>query len=177
MGDINGLISVFEDKQVGQSGATQGPAQQVPQQRGMGPAIYAANPYMPDASNSAAAAAYAPIVEEGVHFSGMLDLNGLWRVYNEKFRSYTYFSLHHQAKALLGIKQEAPHNAATDAILSIRLFRLFQLVQDKPEEMDRARKALLTSEMEPSFAKLNPAYDGVCMGNKKTCTCGSPFFF
>jgi len=40
-------------------------AQQVPQQRGAGPAMYAANPYMPDASNSAAAAAYAPLSPMG----------------------------------------------------------------------------------------------------------------
>ena len=30
-------------------------------------------------------------------------------------------------------------------------------------------------EPEPSFAKKFPIYDGVCMGNRKSCTCGAPF--
>ena len=28
----------------------------------------------------------------------------------------------------------------------------------------------------PSFAKRNPSFEGVCMGNRKTCTCGAAFF-
>lgn len=116
-------------------------------------------------------------LREGVDFSSMMDLNGLWRVFNERYKSYTYFSLHHQAKALLGISQEPPHNAATDSILSIRLFNLFQSVEVDETALTKARETLLSTPIEPSFAKNNPEYDGVCMGNKKTCKCGAPFFF
>jgi len=116
-------------------------------------------------------------LQEGRDFGGMMDLSGLWRVFNEKYQSYTYFSLQHQAKALLGIIQEAPHNAATDAILSVRLYNLYKHLETNGAEMGRAHKALLLTTIDASFAKQNPEYDGVCMGNKKTCTCGAPFFF
>jgi len=116
-------------------------------------------------------------LQEGKDFGGLLDLSGLWRVFNEKYNSYTYFSLHHQAKALLGIVQEPPHNAATDAILSIRLYNLYKHLDGNPSEMARAHSKLLSTTIDVSFAKQNPEYDGVCMGNKKTCTCGAPFFF
>lgn len=116
-------------------------------------------------------------LQEGVDFGGIMDLSGVWRVFNEQYKSYTYFSLQHQAKALLGVIQENPHNAATDAILSMRLYNLFKYIENNPEEMDRAHKVLLSTTAEASFAKQNPTYDGVCMGNKKTCSCGAPFFF
>jgi hypothetical protein len=35
---------------------------------------------------------------------------------------------------------------------------------------------LLNTPVDPSFAKMNPTCDGVCMGNKKTCKCGAPLF-
>ena len=37
------------------------------------------------------------------------------------------------------------------------------------------QEALLAAEPEPSFAKRNPVFDGVCMGNRKACKCGAPF--
>jgi RNA exonuclease 4 len=43
--------------------------------------------------------------------------------------------------------------------------------------MQRAQELLLNTQPEPSFARKNPSFDGVCMGNRKTCTCGGPFFF
>ena len=116
-------------------------------------------------------------LQEAQDFGGLMDLAGLWRVFNEKYNSFTYFSLHHEAKALLGILQEPPHNAATDAILSMRLFNLFKHIERNPSEIARAHKALLSTAVDASFAKQNPELDGVCMGNKKTCTCGAPFFF
>ena len=38
-----------------------------------------------------------------------------------------------------------------------------------------AEKALSTKP-KPSFAKLNPTWEGCCMGNRSTCQCGAPFF-
>ena len=34
----------------------------------------------------------------------------------------------------------------------------------------------LAQKPKPSFAKLNPEWEGCCMGNKQTCKCGAPFF-
>jgi RNA exonuclease 4 len=116
-------------------------------------------------------------IQEQVDFGGMLDLGALWRVFNDQYQSWTYFSLYNQAKALLGVVQEPPHNAATDAILSIRLYNLYKFIENDPAEMEKARKALLSCPLEPSFSRLNPTLDGVCMGNKKACACGAPFFF
>lgn len=37
------------------------------------------------------------------------------------------------------------------------------------------QEAVLAAELVPSFAKRNPTFDGVCMGNRKACKCGAPF--
>jgi hypothetical protein len=59
----------------------------------------------------------------------------------------------------------------------VRLYNLYKRLENQPAEMSRAHRALLSTPMDSSFAKSNPVYDGVCMGNKKTCKCGAPFFF
>lgn len=40
----------------------------------------------------------------------------------------SYFSLGHEAKVLIGVTQDTQHNAVTDAIISVRLFNLYQAV-------------------------------------------------
>mmetsp|Transcript_19332 Transcript_19332/g.21640 ORF Transcript_19332/g.21640 Transcript_19332/m.21640 type:complete len:370 (-) Transcript_19332:58-1167(-) len=116
-------------------------------------------------------------LEEGKDFAGMQDLAGLWRVFNKKYKNYSMFSLHHKAKALLHIVQQEPHNAATDAILSIRLYKLHTSLSKDPASLDEANQLLLNTPIDDSFAKRNPTYEGVCMGMKKTCKCGAPFFY
>ena len=39
----------------------------------------------------------------------------------------------------------------------------------------RVQEKLLAIPPEPSFAKRFPTFEGVCMGNRKTCRCGAPF--
>ena len=34
----------------------------------------------------------------------------------------------------------------------------------------------LATPAKPSFAKLNPVFEGCCQGNRQTCKCGAPFF-
>lgn len=86
------------------------------------------------------------------------------------------FSQDHAAKALLGWEVESSqHNAVLDAVKSMRLFNYHQQLQTQPEEFKKAQQLLLSSAATPSFAKLHPQYEGVCMGNRKTCTCGAPF--
>jgi RNA exonuclease 4 len=68
------------------------------------------------------------------------------------------------------------HSAAGDAQKSIRLFNYYQQLQATPGAWEAAQQALLAAPPSASFARRNPSYEGVCMGNRKTCTCGAPFF-
>lgn len=83
----------------------------------------------------------------------------------------------HLAAVLLAWPPTGPHDAVTDAVKSMRLFNLHGRLRAEPGggAWARAAAALLASTPEPSFAKQNPSYEGVCMGNRKTCTCGAPF--
>lgn len=120
-------------------------------------------------------------LKEGEDFSGMQDLAGLFRVYNERFKGWSYHSLQHKAKCLLGLDHTTlgskTHNAATDAIMSMRLYWLFRHLETHSDELRVSQQTLLTAPSTPSFATLNAEYEGVCMGNRKTCVCGAPFFF
>jgi RNA exonuclease 4 len=173
-------------------------------------------------------------LKEGADFSGCVDLAGLYRVSNPRFRgAFTIFSQDHLAKVLLawpvtaeeaaegdeeggkeGGKGEgggdggdggapatankaaaasdaappapapsaAPtplaHDAALDAIKSVRLFNLHRrvLAPDPAGAWADAQRRLLEAKATPSFATRHPQWEGVCMGNRRTCTCGGPFF-
>jgi RNA exonuclease 4 len=116
-------------------------------------------------------------LKEGEDFAGMMDLAGLWRVLHPKYKTYSYFSLHHKVKCLLNVKVPESHNACTDAILSVQLYNLYKQLQYYPALMARAHQLLLDTPVDDSFAKQHPVYEGVCMGQKKTCKCGAPFFY
>ena len=70
-----------------------------------------------------------------------------------------------------------PHNAVTDAIKSMRLFNLHNHLRGDAAQWAAAQAALLATQQTPSFARLNPSFEGCCMGNRKTCSCGGTFFF
>ena len=82
----------------------------------------------------------------------------------------------HLARALLGWDLEEAHDAVGDAIKSMRLWALFAELKEDPGQLRAAQEMLLATAQAPSFAKRHPTYEGVCMGNRKTCTCGAPFF-
>lgn len=168
----------------------------------------------------------------------MMDLTGLFRVWNPQYKSYSVFGQDHLAKVLLnwdtsvgghdaggcGAREGvggrerrlcsacSPQNttrvwalwrgalsaltppapslspaaspapppptrrpAVGDALKSIRLFKLYQQLQASPPQWAAAQAALLATPPAPSFARQNPSFEGVCMGNRKTCTCGAPF--
>eukprot|EP00802_Teleaulax_amphioxeia_P025548 Tamp_26420.p1 GENE.Tamp_26420~~Tamp_26420.p1 ORF type:complete len:292 (+),score=75.06 Tamp_26420:42-878(+) len=116
-------------------------------------------------------------LKEGEDFASMIDLAVLIRVWNPKYGSFTYFGLDHAASCWLGQANDgAPHNAETDAIKSMEIFNLYCRSQHNTEEIARLHQLLMNKPVAPSFAKLNPEYEGCCMGNKKSCTCGAPFF-
>ena len=109
----------------------------------------------------------------------MIDLSGLFQVYNEKFKSMSKFSLAHAAKVFLGTDPYRQHNAVEDALISIRCFKHFKNVEASgdPAQLATLRQSLLTAKPTESFAKRNNTYDGVCMGFRKKCTCKQPFFY
>lgn len=58
----------------------------------------------------------------------------------------------------------------------VRLYNYWLSMQGNPQGWASAQAALLAAPPSESFAKRNPTYEGVCMGNRKTCQCGAPFF-
>ena len=109
----------------------------------------------------------------------MLDLAGLWRVWNAQYNSWSVFGQDHLVKTLLGAEVAAQHDAASDALKSVRMFNYYNWLQSPQgggaPALENAKARLLQTPPEPSFAKKNPSFEGCCMGNRKTCTCGAPF--
>ena len=79
--------------------------------------------------------------------------------------------------ALTSQRGRDAHNAVTDAIKSMRLFNLHTHLREDAAQLAAAQSALLASPQAPSCARRNPSFEGCCMGNRKTCTCGGTFFF
>ena len=146
-------------------------------------------------------------LQEGVDFVSLVDLAGLYRVWNTQYKSWSVFGQDHLARVLLGVDNAGcvsrqhctlsswrlalcphascspvtacreAHNAVTDAQKSIRLFNLHARLSRDPEQLASAHQTLLANQPQPSFARLNPTFEGVCMGNKKTCACGGAMMF
>jgi len=115
-------------------------------------------------------------LEESIDFDSMVDLAGLYKVWNCHFGSYTIFSLEHLSNVILGMPPNGfPHNAVDDAIKSIRLFNYYRQFGHDIKIWEMNKRALLKSPSPASFARRYPNFEGVCMGNRRRCTCGAPF--
>ena len=117
-------------------------------------------------------------LREGEDFKGVVDLCGVWRTWNPKFSTYSVFSQDHLVRRLLQgqLELNEKHCAEGDSVKSMKLFQLWRELHHAPEKLQREKDKLLEGTPEPSFAKRFPTFEGVCMGNRKTCTCGAPFF-
>lgn len=117
-------------------------------------------------------------LREGEDFKGVVDLCGVWRTWNPKFKTYSVFSQDHLVRRLLKgqLELSEKHCAEGDSVKSMKLFQLWRELHHEPEKLQREKEKLLEGAPEPSFAKRFPTFEGVCMGNRKTCTCGAPFF-
>lgn len=115
---------------------------------------------------------------EGVDYAACIDLAGLTRVWNAQFGGFTYFGLDHTAATWLdaGLADGESHDAVADAAKSVRLYQYFCELEKDPTALAAAQRKLATAPRAPSFALRNPSFEGVCQGNRKTCTCGQPFF-
>lgn len=129
-------------------------------------------------------------LEEGKDFHSCYDLAGLFRVWNKDVRkgarsgSWTYFGLDHCAATWLNVQRGVDsatgkaggHDAVRDAYDSMWLFNVYRQVQHDPVQLQLNQYRTLTTPPKPSFAKQNPTFENCCMGNRKTCVCGAPFF-
>ena len=68
------------------------------------------------------------------------------------------------------------HDAVVDAYHSMSLFNSYRTVQHDPVSLYQLQLKTLHTPIQPSFAKQNPTFEGCCMGNRKSCTCGAPFY-
>ena len=115
-------------------------------------------------------------LERGTDYGDLIDLAGIWRVWNDRFKSWSVFSQDHLVRTLLGTSVDEAHDAVGDCVKSSRAWLLYERVKNSPDELAAARAKLLAVPPEPSFAKRFPSFEGVCQGNRRTCSCGAPFF-
>lgn len=119
-------------------------------------------------------------LSEGTDYSTLIDLAGLFRVRSPEGR-LVYFSQDHAARVWLrGTPFERcdghAHDAAADAATSMALFHAYMLAARSPEQLARLQAETLNAPRAPSFAMRYPSFEGVCQGNRKSCTCGQPFY-
>ena len=69
-----------------------------------------------------------------------MDLTGVFRVWNPRFKSWSVFSQDHLARVLLDWGPDAAgHDAVLDAVKSVRLFNLYSQLQAAPQEWQAAQ--------------------------------------
>jgi DNA polymerase III epsilon subunit-like protein len=112
---------------------------------------------------------------EGKDFGTMLDLSGIFRVWNTQRNEYTAFGQDHCARVWLGIADRTSHDAVADAQISMALFNAYRNIQQDPMHLSAMQYNTLMAPRIPSFSANNPVIDGCCMGNRKKCTCGAPW--
>lgn len=112
-------------------------------------------------------------LKKGVDFRCSLDLTDCWRVWNKNFMDYTKFSLQHESLVLL--RQRISGNVPNDAILAMRIFQQYLRERGDPRKLHSRRIELMETPIERAKHKLFPSIEGVCMGIRKSCTCGAPF--
>ena len=120
---------------------------------------------------------------EGKDYGSLVDLAGVYRIWNPQYKSFSVFGQDHLAKVLLGWETPpahangmSSHDAVRDAVKSMRLYTHHLRLKSVEGAWEKATEAVLTVPPAPSFARENPTFEGVCMGNRKTCKCGQAFF-
>ena len=112
---------------------------------------------------------------EGTDFGSLMDLSGLFRVWNTNRSSWTIFSQDHVAKVWLNVMHRS-HDALDDALLSIALFNAYRQVQMDSNQMQHMQMCTINTVITPSYGASHGSIDGCCLGHRKSCTCGSAFF-
>lgn len=97
---------------------------------------------------------------EGVDYHSLIDLSGLFRVWNPARGEYTNFSQDHCAKVWIGVGDRTQHNAITDAAISMSLFNAYRTVQWDAGRLMELQMATLAAPRVPGFSALHPVVDG-----------------
>ncbi len=97
---------------------------------------------------------------EGVDYHSVIDLAGLFRVWNPSRGEYTSFSQDHCAKVWIGLGDRTQHNAVTDAAISMSLFNAYRTVQWDPTRLYQMQRATLAAPRTPGFSAAHPSIDG-----------------
>jgi RNA exonuclease 4 len=103
-------------------------------------------------------------LEEGVDYAATVDLAHCLQFYSPGENRYRVFSLEHTAKTWLGeeYSEGRPHDAATDAEWSIRLFEYFcsLVLEQKWALLQELEHKTLTTTPKVPFARKHPIYEG-----------------
>ena len=103
-------------------------------------------------------------------FKTFIDLRDIWRSWSEYYKSYTHYSLTHQAKCILNDinADKQKHSASYDAITTMKLFQYYLWCRYYNMQLFHNKINILqTTKIEPSFSKKNPIFEGVQMQSKK----------
>jgi hypothetical protein len=115
-------------------------------------------------------------LREGVDYKFLIDLSAVFRVWNVERNSWTNFSQDHVASVWLSIGERETHDALHDAVIAMSLFNAYRMVQMQPERLHFMQMNTLQAPRKPNYAAQNGSIEGCCLGHKKTCMCGEPFF-
>ena len=112
-------------------------------------------------------------LEQGIHFRKWVGIEEFFKTWNPKYGHYNYFSLRHEAFALLGKKMLATHHCSIeDAITAMELYCAYDTPY-KRNEAGRKLTKMRYARMLPTATRPNTV-DGVCSGkyNQDMCFCG-----
>jgi hypothetical protein len=97
---------------------------------------------------------------EGVDYFSLIDIAGLFRIWNPTRGEYTSFGQDHCAKVWMGIEQRQHHNALEDASIAMSLFNTYRMVQMNPPALYHMQMQTLNSPRIPGFSSRFPVVDG-----------------
>ncbi len=97
---------------------------------------------------------------QGVDYHSLVDISGLFRVWNPTRGEYTTFSQDHCAGIWLNLGPRAHHNAVDDAMISMQLFHCYRNLQHDEARLQHMQMATLNAPRIPGFSSRFPEVDG-----------------
>jgi len=110
-------------------------------------------------------------LKKGKHYRKILDLNGLWQVWNPTFKMYTRFSIEHLVKTVLNVPYDP--NAVSQAINCVRLWNYYSWCRTPTHQwrLRMLRRHIIEAPRVESYSGRMKSCDGVCLGAKRACVC------
>ena len=110
-------------------------------------------------------------LRSGVDYEQAVDLKQRYRMWNAKYNEYSIFAREHLAKTLLGWDDTVYHELGSRSIINMRLYYLCVDLERDGAQRSAAFELVMATKPLPSFAQKNPSWEGVCTGNRRTCSC------